>query len=91
METLYLLATDETSGGAKLSKYLADNPEISIDITGGIFFNTALLEAVTLMNAVAVRNLILEGADMCAVNIDGDTPLIISCRLGCKVVTQLLL
>lgn len=69
MEAILELA-GAADGGTKLSEYIEAHG-ISVNITGGPFENSALLEASARQLAVAVTNLVYEGADLCATNIDG--------------------
>lgn len=69
MEDILLLA-DASDSGKKLSYYLERN-DVSVNVTGGPFENSAMLEAAARLMPVAVKNLVYEGADMCATNIDG--------------------
>jgi ankyrin repeat protein len=87
METVLLVAED---GTAKLSDYLETNG-VSVNVAGGDYENTALLEAARRKNHTAVCTLVYEGADLYAANGDGDTALIIAARLGCKPVVEVLL
>jgi len=69
MEEILSMASASDSG-RRLSDYIEGN-DISVDITGGPFDNSALLEAAARQLPTAVMNLVYEGADMCATNIDG--------------------
>lgn len=90
MEEVLLLAADAAEGGRRLSDHL-ESTGVSIDITGGLFENTAFLEAILRNNATAVTTLVLEGADMFVTNNEGDTGLILSARLGSCEVLEILL